>query len=394
MERIVITGLGSISPLGENTDALWQALVAHDSKPQAHERNGFSAHTLKNRLFYPVARPEAQRSATTALALAAAREAMAHAGFEDVGAMTIGVGVGTGAGDCDVAESARIASTSNQPSSGHDIPYGVAERIALELHCEGPTFNLSNACSASLYACAHAVELLQSGCADAVLVIGAESVGRITQASMERMSALDPEYCRPFDQLRSGTMLGEGAAALVLEPESSALRRGARIYGVIAGYATNCDAHHPTAPREDGAAAEEAARQALARAGLDAAAIDVIIPHGTGTPLNDRTEGAMLRRVFGSALDAIPVCPIKSKLGHGGGAAGAFSLLTSLLIMREGSIPPIFNRQHFAPDCDLQFVWGESLAHPVRHALVNAYAFGGNNISMVLGSAAAPGGPA
>ena len=220
-ERIFITGIGSISPLGKNTGEMWHALVNHDSRPHLRQDQGFDLGAMKNRLCYPVSRQDGswpQQSTTTAFALAAAREALASAKIDNLADMTIGVGVGTGAGDSDVAESFRTERGPNEPITDRDIPYGVAERIAQALHCEGPAFNLSNACSASLYACAYAAELLQAGCADAILVIGAESVGRVTQAAMERMGALDTEYCRPFDALRSGTMLGEGAAALLLEP--------------------------------------------------------------------------------------------------------------------------------------------------------------------------------
>ncbi|MDC8758941.1 beta-ketoacyl-[acyl-carrier-protein] synthase family protein [Janthinobacterium fluminis] len=384
---IVITGMGVICPLGRDVPSYWRALQEDDAEPGRRDDAGFNSQMLNNTLCYGVAERGAAPAGSggaSGFALVAAREAMRDAGIDGARAagMTVALAIGTGAGDSDVGERARLA---GGPPEAGDLPYGVADSVAAELGCEGPVFTLSNACSASLYACAYAAELLLDGCADAVVVIGSESIGRVTQAGFERMLALDGEACRPFDARRRGTLLGEGAAALVLERADAAARRGAHVYGELLSYASNCDAHHPTAPRADGARAEAVMREALAHAALDAGAIDAIVPHGTGTQINDATESDILQRVFGDRLGAIPVCAIKSKLGHGAGAAGAFSLLTALLMLRDRLVPPMVNGRRFEPGCDLRFVTGAALAHPVRRVLVNAYAFGGNNMSMIVG---------
>lgn len=388
LSSIVVTGIGAVSPLGNTVAEFWQQMLHTDSQPQVRDDVALNRKLLKNTLCYSIKHADGIQGIATDLALRAAREALQDAKLDgEQGAqILIGVAVGTGAGDSDIAEQRRCQEANAAELADVDTPYGVAERVAAALNCEGPSFTLSNACSASLYACAYAAELLLSGSVDAVLLIGAEGVGRVTQASFEKMMALDSEICRPFDIARHGTILGEGAAALVLERADSAAKRGARVYAKISAYASNCDAHHPTGPREDGARAEAVMRTALANAKLDVSDIDVIVPHGTGTMINDNTESMVLRRVFGTALDQIPLCPIKSKLGHGAGAAGAFSMLAAILMMRDALLPPIVNQRPFQASCDLRFVVGAAQEHKVSHALINAYAFGGNNISMIVGA--------
>jgi 3-oxoacyl-(acyl-carrier-protein) synthase len=248
----------------------------------------------------------------------------------------------------------------------------------------GPTTSISNACAASGFALSVATDLIESGEADVVVAGGAESYSRVALGCFNRLGAIDPERCRPFDRDRAGTVFGEGAAMLVLEAEEHAGERSApRTYARVAGAGWSCDAYHMTAPDPDGEQIVRAMRAALAAAGGDADAIGCVIPHGTGTTLNDVVEARALREVLGQRCDELPLYSLKGVIGHTGGAAGAFAALASALILARGEVPANVALRARDPECDVLLA-EQPVALDGSVVLLNAYAFGGNNVSLAL----------
>jgi 3-oxoacyl-[acyl-carrier-protein] synthase II len=241
---------------------------------------------------------------------------------------------------------------------------------------------IPTACAAGNYAIAHAVDVLRAGRADVMLAGGADAFSRITYTGFHRLGAIAPERCQPFDRNRKGMIPGEGAALLVLEPLERALARGARVYAELAGYGLSCDAHHMTAAHPEGDGAARAMERALADAGASPGEVDYISAHGTGTPTNDRLEILAVRRVFGEAARRTPMSSIKSMIGHTMGAASAIEAAVCALAVAEGRIPPTMNLEE--PEEDLDFVPNAAREHRVGLAMNNAYAFGGNNASVIL----------
>lgn len=386
--RVVVSGLGVVSPLGTELEDFWQALLYADSAPEEYPH----AHPerLPNRLAYrvpdgPDARPAGSR--TVAFALRAAEAALRDAGLAPAPEGTlIGACVATATGNQDVLEARRLGLAAPPPLEAY--PFSVAPALATRLDLGGPVVTLSTACAAGCYSLSLAAQALADERADVMLVVGADSISRVTQACFNRMNALDPLVCRPFDAERAGTVYGEGAAALVLETEAHARRRGrAHAYALVAGSGWSCDGHHATAPDPAGVQIERALQRALDDAGLGLGDIDCIVAHGTGTELNDLAESHVMEQAFGADLERLSVCAPKSKLGHTAGAAGAFACLTAALILDRGLVPPTANLTRIDPRCRLPLHtdWPRPLA--ARHVLVNAYAFGGNNISVILGAA-------
>ena len=395
-----IVGLGTVSPLGPDAAAFWQALFSAPAAPRADAIAGLpdDVHTLRHAYAMggtplggtPLGATD--RHATevqcfTALATAAMTEACAsvvgNAAWRDV---TLGLAIGTAAGDTAAAEQARLAG--QIPPFARCNPYRIVDELPqhLPLPINGPVFSVSNACSAALYALAQAADLIADGSADAMLVLGVEILSRVTQAGFQRMTALDPERCRPFDAMRNGTVLGEGAAALLLVSPDLAARLQLRSHCRLSAFGASCDAHHPTAPQPQGRDIRSAVQRALAAAGLEADAIGLVVPHGTGTPLNDHIEGAMLREIFGPRAADLLLMPIKAHLGHCAGASGAFSALAAAMALASGRVPPTLHIRELDPDVGLHFSSEPALLaarHPQR-ALVNAYGFGGNNLSLLL----------
>jgi 3-oxoacyl-[acyl-carrier-protein] synthase II len=398
VERVVVTGLGVVSCLGSDLDSYWAGLLAARSEPAPVDD---PAANMKIRLLYgvgPVPEPPTDGAGrpgrTSTFAVHAGTAALLDAGLpvED-GALAdaapvardrVGVAVGTGVGDCSLVEQAR---TGGEPPDGLDaFPFKVSSVLAGRLALGGPVRSVSTACSASAYSVSLGVDMIRSGRADVVLAGGADGYTRVGVACFNRLGALDPLRCRPFDAGRKGTIFGEGAAFLVLESESHARARGRdRHYGVVEGTGWSCDGHHATAPEAGGTQIVRAMAAALAEAAVEPSEIGCVIPHGTGTPLNDVVESQALHRVLGPTAAALPVYSLKALLGHTGGAAGAFALLTALLMLDRGTIPPNAPLAEPDPECPLRLPVGEPLAIAPRHVLVNAYAFGGNNISVLVG---------
>jgi 3-oxoacyl-(acyl-carrier-protein) synthase len=293
--------------------------------------------------------------------------------------------LGTALGDFEPRERWRVSHDSDRSYRTGVDP---AAAVAAACGAAGEVVTIANACSASGYAVSVAADMIRAGEADVVLTGGAEGYSRVALGCFNRMGGVDPDHCRPFDTHRAGTVFGEGAGVLVLESASHARARGAtHAYARLAGSGWSCDGHHLTAPEPSGGHILRAARHALAEAGVDAEAIGCVVPHGTGTRLNDVVESRVLADLLGPAAGATPLYSLKARVGHTGGAAGALAVLAAAMILDRGAVPPNGVLDEQDPECP---VW---LPHdgpvPLRggHALVNAYAFGGNNVSVLLAAA-------
>jgi 3-oxoacyl-[acyl-carrier-protein] synthase II len=241
-----------------------------------------------------------------------------------------------------------------------------------------------NACSSSLLALGQAWERLAAGELDFAVAGAAESLCRTTYAGFSCLKAVDIRKCRPFSRDRSGLNLGEGAAQLLLEPLDRARARGATIYAEVLGYGASMDAHHPTAPHPEGEGAARARAMALRVGGRDAADVDLVSAHGTATPANDGAECLAIRRALGGAAQAISVTSTKSQFGHTLGAAGAIGAAAAILALRDQVVSPTLRLEDPDPVCDLDCTPLIAKERKVRAALVNAFAFGGNNVSLLL----------
>lgn len=406
-EAIVVTGIGAVTPVGIGKQATWEALLAGRSGISEVESFDTAAYNVHRggevRGFAPQQHlrtlDPASLGRASQLAAAAARLALTDAGVDPVTveAARAGVAMGTTSGepqeverfdDCMVAE--RLGDVDERFIALYPC-HAIAGNVAAEVGFGGPNAMIPTACAAGNYAVAHACDLLRAGRADLMLAGGADCFSRITYTGFARLGAIAPERCQPFDRERQGMIPGEGAAVLVLEPLSRARARGARIYAEVAGYGLSCDAHHMTGAHPEGDGAARAMNMALRLSRLEAADVDYVSAHGTGTPTNDKLETIAVHRVFGDGARRVPVSSIKSMLGHTMGAASAIEAAVCALAVAEGVVPPTINHETADPECDLDVVPNEAREIDVRVAMNNAYAFGGNNASVIfrrLGAAA------
>ncbi|MGB9887547.1 MAG: beta-ketoacyl-ACP synthase II [Moorellales bacterium] len=405
--RVVITGVGVISPVGTGKEKFWEALKAGRSGIGPVTRftaDGFPARIAGEvRDFEPgdfLERKDIKRMDRFAqYAVAASKMAVADAGIdlsrED--RERIGVVLGTGIGGTETFEEQHQILLERGPGriSPFFIPMMIANmgaaQIAIILGLKGPNFTVVNACAASASALGSALRILQYGEADVVISGGAEaSVTPMALGGFCAMKALslrneEPERAsRPFDRSRDGFVLAEGAGVLVLETLEHALARGARIYAELVGYGCTCDAYHITAPAPDAEAAARALRLALEDAGLSVDEVDYINAHGTSTDLNDKLETEAIKKVFGPRAYELAISSNKSMIGHLLGAAGAVELIATTLTIYEGIVPPTINYEHPDPECDLDYVPNSARQMRVRAALSNSLGFGGHNVALAV----------
>jgi 3-oxoacyl-[acyl-carrier-protein] synthase II len=392
VERVLVTGLGLVSCLGNDLETYWAGLSRAESvpapTPDPHAR-------MDNRLIYGVgemAPPTLRQGAPnpgrgSTYALHAAESALRDAGLDEIAdgnaGAGVGIAIGTAVGDVSLFEAAAVGGPVPRDLDGY--PFKVSSALADQFRTTGPMVSVSTACSSSLYSISLAADAIRDGTAEVVIAGGAESYTRVGGACFNRMGGLDPDRCQPFSAQRRGTVFGEGAAMMILESGSHARGRGwTRSYASIDGAGWSCDGHHATAPEPQATQIVRAVHAALADAGISPADVGVVVPHGTGTPLNDTIESRALEEVFGPLIKAIPVYSLKAMLGHTAGAAGAFSLVTAALMLYRDAVPPNVAIQ--APDPDCPFVLHTDATQPAGgSALVSGYAFGGNNISVVIG---------
>jgi 3-oxoacyl-[acyl-carrier-protein] synthase II len=403
--RVAVTGIGWVTPLGRGREAVWQALLAGTDGLRPIE--SFDATRYPSRLGGEIPRGVVDLPVgadlpgrASQLAELAARDALADAGL-DTGAIApgrFGVAMGTTSG-----EPREVERFNDLLTAGHSSEIGgeflrrypchsIATTLLGALGLRGPNAMIPTACAAGNYAVAFAFDQLRAGRADAMLAGGADAFSRITYTGFARLGAIAPDICRPFDKHRRGMVPGEGAAVLVLEPLDKALERGAPVYAEVAGYGLSCDAHHMTAAHPAGDGAARAMSAALASAGVAAADVSYVSAHGTGTPTNDKLETLAVRRVFGERAERLPLSSIKSMIGHTMGAASAIEAGVCALAIRDGRVPPTIHYETPDPECALDVVPNEARRLDVEVAMNNAYAFGGNNASVIFRRVSGPAG--
>lgn len=396
--RIVVTGLGMVTPVGTGRETFWTHVLAGHSGIGRVESFDTSAHKgdrgaeVKDfqAADYVVNLDLSRMGRASHFAIAAARLAIADAQLEltAVDPERAGVSMGTTSGEPTQVERFNDHFVADEmdgigPEFIGSYPcHVIPAHVASELGLAGINTMIPTACAAGNYAIAHAFDLLRAGRADVMLAGGADAFSRITYTGFARLGAIAPELCQPFDLNRKGMVPGEGSAILVLEPLDLALSRDAQIYAEVAGYGLSCDAHHITAPDGDGAA--RAMGNALKRCDMQPGDISYISAHGTGTPTNDLRETEAVKHVFGEIAYRVPISSIKSMLGHTMGAASAIEAATCALAIHDNRIPPTINLETSDPECDLDYVPNVARDQWVNVAMNNAYAFGGNNSSLIL----------
>jgi nodulation protein E len=399
MHRVAITGLGCVSALGHTAEEHWA--TARDGECRIAGITAVDPALLKIKIaaevrdFDPLQHFDEKLATAydrfSQFAVVASRQAVADAGIEfdealsERTAVITGTGIG-GAITIDTS-SARLYRDGNKRVHPNTIPKlmpsAASSHITLEHHITGPSFTVTSACSSATHAIGEAFWMIRMGRAKAAITGGSEAT--LTYGSLPGWQALrvmDPEMCRPFDRRRQGMVLGEGAGMLVLEEMEAAKRRGARIYGELAGFGLSADAESILEPSEEGAV--RCLRWALEDAGLNPEEVDYVNAHGTGTPANDVNESRAIRRVFADHADRLAVSSTKSMHGHALGGAGALELVLTVKAMQDGVVPPTANLQEPDPDCDLDYVPGQARDKPIRAALSNSFAFGGLNAVLAI----------
>jgi 3-oxoacyl-[acyl-carrier-protein] synthase II len=408
-KRVVITGLGTVNPLGNDVSAYWAGLVAgksgvahitaYDTSEQvvriAAEVKDFDPEPLLGR------KHVRRTDRFSQLVLAAAEEAIVDAGLNFDGngdARDTSVIVGTGIGgvgtllegyDTLQDRGPRRVSALMTPMM---MPNAGAGEIAIRYGLHGVAMSVASACATGTNAIGEASQRIRHGLSEIIICGGSESVMHpLTLAALSNMGAVscrndEPERAsRPFDVDRDGFVMGEGAGILILESLEHAQQRGARIYAEVIGYGSSCDAFHITAPDEQGAGAALSMQRALADAGLAPDQIDYINAHGTSTPLNDPMETRAIRSVFGKAAYDVPISSTKSMVGHLMGAAGAVEAIACVKTLQTGIIHPTINYETPDPECDLDYVPNEARETHPRTALSNSFGFGGHNATLIIG---------
>lgn len=403
--RIAITGWGAVSSLGHTAQANWDAaregrsgIVAHRfdggqhapepvTLPAALTADGY-ADALEARMGRKVS---ATLDRFAGLGLAAAFEALDHAGLIDHSALSqrTAIVLGHGQGGQETLEKSyeRFFGLKSQRMHPATVPKimvsGAVSAVAMQFGVHGPTFATSSACASSAHAIVQGAGLIQTGLADIAIVGGSEAIATPgCMSGWQAIQALADETCRPFSKDRDGMVMGDGGAVLILEDYDHAKARGAEILAEFLGAGMTSDAFHITQPSLDGTSG--AMRQAVTNGGLADAEEVLISAHGTGTPLNDKNEAASIHSVFGDRAKAHPVIATKSAHGHLIGGSAALQAVIALQALRAGVAPPVQNFNQADPECDLDLVLGQLRPIKARHALVNAFAFGGLNVSMAF----------
>jgi 3-oxoacyl-(acyl-carrier-protein) synthase len=396
LEPVAITGAGVVTAIGQDLDAFWTGLVtgvsgigeierfpvadlrvtrggeikklARDVPPAAHQGAGAPRRLSACR--------------TSRLLMQAAREALQTAGWW--GRLPpperLGIAIGTALGGIDDAPRALAGQGGLAALTGSAYD-GPARNLARWLGARGPVLTVTTACASGATSLGLAADLLRTGQADVVLAGGADVLCRFVQRGFNVLRSLTRDAVRPFDRRRSGLLLGEGAALVVLERAPGG---GPAPLGYLLGHASTADGAHITAPDPEGRGLELAIRAALAQAGVGPAGIELVSAHGTGTPANDLVETEVLKRVLGARAHAVPVSSIKAHLGHTMGAAATLEAIMCLLAARHGQVPPTLNYGEPDPRCDLDYVPGRAREHRPRVSLSTSLGFGGCNAALVL----------
>lgn len=402
MTRAVVTGIGCVTPIGQDVGKFWQNLTAGRSgirRISLFDPSGLDCQIAAevkgwDPTDYMDAKAARRAARFSQFAVAAAREAVDGSGLliDDGNRDDIAIVMNTGGGGVDVIADGQTVLLQKGPARVGPMtvpamaPNMASCQVAMRLGTRGPTITSVAACAAGIFAFVEAKRLIDLGEAEVVVTGGTEAnIIPVSVAAMANMRALstrndEPEKaCRPFDLHRDGFVYGEGAAAMVVESLEHAQRRGARIYAELAGGAVTGDAYHVTAPEPSGHGAALAISRALKRCGVQREDVDLIVAHGTGTPLNDAAETAAIKKALGEHAYKVAITAPKSMVGHQLGAAGALSAMTAVLAIYEGVVPPTINLETPDPECDLDYVPLTARRMPVRTALANGFGFGGQN---------------
>ncbi len=404
--RVVITGAGVISSLGNSLETFWQSIkegrcgIDHVTKFDTSQYPTKVAAEIRD--FEPtdfIDKKEAKRmDVYTQYAMAAAKMAVQQAGFdlEKLDRERAGVIIGSGIGGIRTLEEQHMVMLEKGPGrvSPFFIPMMIANmasgRIAMEYGFMGFNECVVTACATGNNAIGDSFKVIQRGDADVVITGGAEAAitplsfaGFCAQKAMS-VNENPKEACRPFDKDRDGFVMGEGAGMLVLEELDHALNRGADIIAEIVGYGCTCDAYHITAPHPEGAGGIKCLQNAIKDAGIRPEEVGYINAHGTSTPLNDPAETKVIKKVFGEHAYSLCVSSTKSMTGHLLGAAGAVEAIITAMALKEGFIPPTINLKNPDPDCDLDYVPNTGRKRDIKYAVSNALGFGGHNSAIVF----------
>ncbi len=409
MRRVVVTGMGALTPLGKTVDEFWKALL--EGKNGIRRIDRFNTDNLKTKIagllpedFNPLERLDRKEAGVPlkkmdpflVYTLFATEEAIEDANLRNnYDPLRVGVLIASGIGGIQTL----VREASDFEKTGRTSPYLVpmmipdmaSGMVAIKYGFKGPNFATVSACSSSAHAIGEAFRMIQKGDVDVVITGGAEApIIPVAIAGFNAMRALstrndEPEKAsRPFDRYRDGFVMGEGAGIIVLEELEHALNRGARIYAEVVGYGATADAYHITAPCADGEGAINSMKLALKDAGIEPKDIDYINAHGTSTQLNDRSETLAIKKVFGEHAYRIPISSTKSMIGHLLGAAGGVESIATIKSIQEGRIHPTRNLEHPDPECDLDYVPEGSREKEIVYALTNSFGFGGHNVSLIF----------
>jgi len=406
-QRIVVTGIGVVSPVGHDAVSSWDALVGGKSgiaRITRFDPTGYQttfAGEVKD--FDPVARmgrKDARRTDRYShFAVASALEALEQAGLviNDAIADRVGVLIGSGMGGAETLDAGMETVLTEGPGrlSPFFMPMFLGNMasgtVAIATGARGPNFAPVSACASSAHAIGEAAAIIRRGEADVMIAGGSEApLARMVVAGFNAMGALstrndDPAAAsRPFDAERDGFVLGEGGAALILESAEHASRRGATVLADLTGYGATDDANHMVQPAPGGVGAARAMTLALDTAGLRPEDIDYINAHGTSTPLNEKFETQAMKAAFGDAAHRVAISSTKSMTGHLLGAAGALEAALAIMAIEHGVLPPTINQTSPDPDCDLDYVPNVARRAKVKHVMSNSMGFGGHNVSLIF----------
>ncbi len=408
MRKVAVTGLGAITPLGNDAPSTWRAAVAGESGIdwiRAFDATGLPVRIAAEvKDFDPteVASPREVRKLerNVLLSLGAAREAMENAGLNGFEPARVGIVFGTAIGGVSGILEQEEVRRDRGPErvSPNFLPNVLVDsasgQLAISLGIRGPNYAVVSACATGSHAIGEAAELIKRGDADAVLAGGAEAcMHPLILAGFTAMRGLavenedPPRASRPFDATRAGFVMGEGACVLVLEELEAARARGATVYAEVLGYGASNDAHHMAQPEPEAVGVAEMMRAALRRADVPAERVGYVNAHGTSTPLGDLAETRAIKEVFGDHAYDLAVSSTKSMMGHTFGAAGAIEAMMCVLAVHEGVIPPTINYRNPDPACDLDYVPNEAREAEIDVALSNAMGLGGHNGCVLVGRA-------
>ena len=419
MRRVVDTGLGLVTPLGCGVEKTWSRLIAGESgitsiqnfdvsditsKIAGQVPQGSSADGLFNADDWVDARERRRMDRFIVYALAAAEQAISDAGWKPTDEEALdrtGVLIGSGIGGLEEIYNGTLLLHEKGPRrlSPFFIPAALINlasgHVSIRYGYKGPNHAVVTACSTGAHALGDAARMIQCDDADVMIAGGAEAaVCRIGMAGFAAARALSTNFndtpekgSRPWDKDRDGFVMGEGAGIVVLEEYEHAKARGAKIYAEVIGYGLSGDAHHITAPPDDGNGGFRAMRNALKRAGLRTTDIDYVNAHGTSTPLGDEIELGAVKRLFGDHAYKFCVSSTKSAIGHLLGAAGSVEAVFSILAMRDGIVPPTLNLENPSPGCDINLVAKVAQKRALRHVMSNSFGFGGTNVSLIFSAA-------